>query len=694
MQLYYAALGWQASIPFGMVTAVSGPRGTSTHTEYTGLVLLAAVIGVLGAGGSIVFQAAIATAAKIFGALGTWLGASRDGYAFDAPLVLAAGGVALLGLERLFPGHALGYGFPRFLEMVHLEGGRVKRRWMIVKTLGAAISLGAGASVGREGPIAQIGGSIGSFVAQLLRLESRLKLLVACGAAAGIATTFNAPIGSVMFAQEIVLQGKVELAHFSLIVISTATAVIASRAIGGAETVFHTRTFELGSYQELGTYALMGIVLGALAAGYVRCFHATLERVERLPLGTASKLVGGLALVGLVGMVLPRNLSDGYPVINEALAGTLPWSLMLVLAAAKFVTSILSLACGAPGGVFGPIFFIGAMTGGSFRALSAWWLPNVTGPRGSYALVGLAAFLGACTHAPLTAVFLLFETTGSYEIALPALVTVVLAVMVASAIEPESIDTLGLARAGKSLEPPREQIMDLIPVASAFHETYEPIRAGAPLATVLKIMSESTATHFPVLDGEQRLLGTLSLHDVRAVLTDPGAETTRTAADLCDRNVPTVTPDSSLGQALGRMEEDNREELPVVDPADPRRVLGLLSRADVIRAYNRALVTMRTIPGAAGADEMPQWSKGYRVLRLPVPVSWDGRTLRELDCRAQFGVSVLAVEPHDKPGHTFEVPDPDRRLEAGDTLVIAGPSAAVTTLQRTALRGRASSTAP
>ena len=669
-----------------MVPFVSGPRTTSSHTEYTGLVLVAALIGLLGATGSIVFQAAIAGAARAFAALGAF--AERAGLPHGAapPLVLAAGGVALLALERLFPGHALGYGFPRFLEMVHLEGGRVKRRWMIVKTLGAAISLGAGASVGREGPIAQIGGSIGSFVAQLVRLESRLKLLVACGAAAGIATTFNAPIGSVMFAQEIVLQGKVELAHFSLIVISTATAVIASRAIGGAETVFHTRVFELTSYTEIVTYGVMGILLGLLAAGYTRFFHATLERFARLRVGTAPKLVGGLALVGVVGAFLPLDLSDGYPVVNDALNGKLPWDLMLTLAAAKFVTSSLSLACGAPGGVFGPIFFIGAMSGGAYRAFSAWWLPGFTGPKGSYALVGLAAFLGACTHAPLTAVFLLFETTGSYEIALPALVTVILAVIVASTIEPESIDTLGLARAGTRLEPPREQIMDLIPVMSAFHETFESLRAASPLSDVLKIMSESAATHFPVVDAEQRLLGTLSLHDVRSILLDPDASTTRTAGDLCDRTVPTVTPETSLGQALGRMEEDNREELPVVDPADPSRVLGLLSRADVIRAYNRALLTMRTIPGAAGADELPQWSKGYRVVRLPLPSSWDGRTLRDLDCRAQYGVSVLAVEPRDKPGHTFEVPDPDRRLEAGDTLVLAGPIAAVGEFQRAARR--------
>ncbi len=329
---------------------------------------------------------------------------------------------------------------------------------MIVKTLGAAIALGAGASVGREGPIAQIGGSIGSAVSQMLRASAdRAKLFVACGAAAGIAATFNAPIAGVMFAQEILLQGEVQLAHFSQIVIATATAVIASHAMAGSETVFHTATFELVSYREMFTYASMGLALGVLAVAYLRFFHWVLARAAELRLGTAPKLIVGLALVGVVGIFLERNLSDGYPTINAAFAGQLPWTLMAALALAKIVTSSVSLASGAPGGVFGPIFFIGAMSGGTFRALSDLVLPDFTGPRGSYALVGFGTFLAACTHAPLTAIFLLCEMTGSYEVALPALVTSILAVMVASTIEPESIDTLGLARAGKNLRPPREQ---------------------------------------------------------------------------------------------------------------------------------------------------------------------------------------------------------------------------------------------
>jgi len=666
--------------------AVRLPRPRLTpRTEYTGLVLTAALIGVLGAAGNVIFRYAIEGSASVFGLLGNALDAQAGiPRRFAAPLTLIAGALALLGLERVFPGHALGYGFPRFLEMVHLEGGQVKRRWMIVKTLGSAIALGAGASVGREGPIAQIGGSIGSAIGQLLRATAeRMKLLVACGAAAGISTTFNAPIAGVMFAQEIVLQGEVELTHFGMIVISTATAVIASHAMLGPDIVFEVPAFELASYWELFTYGLLGLLLGLLAVGYTRLFHAALERAERLRIRTGTKLVGGLAIVGVVGIALPQNLSDGYPTINAALAGQLGWPLLAALAVAKIATSSISLASGAPGGVFGPIFFIGAMTGGAFRALSELLLPGLTGPRGSYALVGLGTFLAACTRAPLTAIFLLFEMTGSYEIALPALITAMLGVMVASNIEPESIDTLALSRAGKSLRPPRAQIMDLIPVSAAFHGTFEPIAADARLVEVLRIMSESTATSFPVLDEHQRLIGTISLHRLRPILGDPEASEVVIAADLCDRNVPTVTLETSVGQALGRMEADDVEEIPVVDRADPRRVIGLLSRADAIRAYNRALVTMRTFRGAAGADELPQWSKAYSATTLQVPAPWHGRSLRELDCRARFGVSVLAVRLHDKPGHTFEVPDPDRLLESGDSLVIAGPAAKVRRFERT-----------
>lgn len=638
--------------------------------QYAGLMGLAVVTGLLGATGNVVFRAAISGAAWLFQGLSAPLG--RPGI----PLALVAGGLVLLVLDRVFPGEVLGYGFPRFLEMLHLQGARVKRRWMVVKTLGAAISLGCGAAVGREGPIAQIGGSIGSAVALLARLSiEQRKVLIACGAAAGIATTFNAPLGALMFAQEIVLLGEMQLANFSLIVIATTTAVIASRGIFGNAPVFAVPPFVVESYWECFSYALLGVLLGLLAAFYSRLFHGVTGYLRRLPAPRWLVLLGGLAVVGLIDIAAPGNRSDGYDVVNDALAGRLSWRLMAPLAAAKIVGSSLSLGCGAPGGVFGPIFFIGAMTGGSFRALCELLLPGLTGPRGSYALIGLGAFLAATTHAPLTSIFLLFEMTQSYSVAVPALITTIVGLVVATRLEPESIDTLGLTAEGKSLHPTADRIvLDRIPVETVYRKEFETIAEDCPLPEILGIIGRSRSGTFPVVDAKGELVGVLSFATLRPVLLEEHLGRLVVARDLCDAHVATLTPGAGLGEAFRRMESEGLEDVPVVDPANRKRVLGMLSRADLIAAYNRTVAILSTSPMPAWlATAEAQWSDRYRVIVLEVPERWVGRSLRELDCRARYGVTVLAVQPRGREaGAGYELPDPDRPLAPGDMLVLAG----------------------
>jgi len=634
--------------------------------RYAWRIGLAVVTGILGAVGNVVFREAIAGATWLFQGRLAPLG--RAGI----PLALVAGGLALLCLDRLFPGEVLGYGFPRFLEMLHLHGASVKRRWMVVKTLGAAISLGAGAAVGREGPIAQIGGSIGGAVARLGRLAAEeRKVLIACGAGAGIATTFNAPLGGLLFAQEIVLLGEAHLANFSLIVVATTTAVVVARGLLGNEPVFHVMPFEIESYWECLTYGVLGVVLGLLAVGYIRFFHAVAARVRRNPWPRPVVLLVGLALVGLLDVAVPGNVSDGYPVVDQALAGRLAPGHMAVLAAAKVAGSSLSLGCGAPGGVFGPIFFIGAMTGGAFRGLSALVLPGLTGPRGSYALVGLGAFLAATTHAPLTAIFLLFEMTQSYTVTVPALITAIVGLMVATRLEPESIDTLGLTAEGKSLHATTErQVLDRIPVAAVYRREAETIPERATLPEVLRIVAGSRSATFPVLNDAGELVGVLAFGALRSLLLEENLAPLVVARDLCELRFAKLSPEASLGDAFRLLEGEGLEDLPVVDPANPGRLLGLLSRADLIAAYNRTVAALGALP--ASARPGPKWADSYRVLVVSAPRAWVGRSLREIDCRARHGVAVLAVQPAGRVEPGYEVPDPDRPFAAHDTLVLAG----------------------
>jgi chloride channel protein, CIC family len=642
--------------------------------QHAKLVLIAASIGVLGAVGNLVFRTAIEGATWLFQGMAAPFG--RPGI----PLPLLAGGLALLVLDRLFPDEVLGYGFPRFLEMLHLQDGRVKRRWMVVKTLGAAVSLGAGAAVGREGPIAQIGGSIGAALAWLARLSTdQRKVLIACGAAAGIAATFNAPLGAILFAHEIVLLGEVPLANLSLIVVATVAGVITARGAFGSESAFHAAHFALRSYWECVTYAALGVVLGVLAVAYMRLFHWTAARLRRLPWPRAAVLLAGLALVGLLDVAVPGNVSDGYPLINDALAGRLAWTAMVPLALAKIVGSSLSLGCGAPGGVFGPIFFIGAMTGGSFRALSQAFLPGVTGPLGSYALVGLGGFLAATTHAPLTAIFLLFEMTQSYDVTVPALLTVGTALIVATRLEHESIDTLGLSAEGKSLHPSLErQLLDAIPVGSVYQRNVATIPENTPLPEILRRVGDSDRATFPVVDAKGDLTGTISFAALRAVLLEAHMGPLIVARDLADPHVATLTPDTTLAEASRRLESEGLEDVPVVDAENPKRLLGLLSRADLIAAFNRTVATLGSRPVSSWLVAAERrWSDDYRVVAVEVPPRWVGHSLRELDCRARFGVAVLAVHRSGRADQAYELPDPARPLAAGDRLVVAGTADAI-----------------
>jgi CIC family chloride channel protein len=642
--------------------------------EYVQLILLSVMVGVLGALGNFGFRALIEFFTWLFQqVLWTALGIERGGYfRLLIPLVLMSGGFLIMLVDRVFPEDVLGYGFPQFLEQINLGNPRIKRRWMFVKAIGASLSLGCGASVGREGPIAQIGGAIGSAVARLRNLSpDRVKVLVAAGAGAGIATTFNAPIGGLMFAQEIVLLGHTELANLTLLIIATTTAVVASHAFQGSHSVFVVPQFQLRSYWEMFTYGILGVVLGVMGAAFIRFFHFTAGAFRKMQVPDWVKIELGLALVGIIAIGWPDNLSDGYPVINRAMAGEFGLATLAALTVTKFVGSSVSLGCGAPGGVFGPIFFIGTMAGGTFQRLSAMLLPHLTGPRGSYSLVGLGAFLAATTHAPLTALFLLFEMTQGYDIALPAMIATVTALVVARAIEGESIDTYRLAREGKTLQISQERLaLTQIPVSAVMTKEVALVRENTALADLLRVAGETSQSTLPVVSSEGGLSGLIVTRALLGLLAggrDLGPLVN--AYDIAEANCAEVLATENLYSASQIMEHEGIEELPVVERRYGGKFLGLVTRQHIVQALNRVTASVGSI---ATRDEPIYWASGYRVTRLEIPPAAAGKTIRELDPRARFSVTVLALRSVKNPDAGFTPITPDGTLNAGDLIITAG----------------------
>ncbi len=641
--------------------------------EYVVLILLAVVVGIFGALGNLGFRELIKFFSWLYRHV-EWhaLGIDRGGWflAF-VPVILLSGGLGMIVLNYIFPGDVFGYGFPGFLEMVNLGMARIKRSWIFVKAAGAALSLGSGASVGREGPIAQIGGAIGSAVAQFFALSpTRAKVLVAAGAGAGIATTFNSPIGGLMFAQEIVLLGHTELANLTLLIVATTSAVVTSHAILGGGAVFDVPRFVLRSYVELVTYGLLGCILGVLGASYITFFHATARWFRRLEVPEWARLGLGLLIVGLVAIPLPQNLSDGYPIINLVMAGEYGFGILVALTFAKIFASSVSLACGAPGGTFGPTFFIGTMAGGAFHRLSRLVIPGLTGPRGSYALIGLGAFLAAVTHAPLTALFLLFEMTHSYEVAVPAMVATITALVVSRAIETESMDTYSLAREGKTLEISQERLaLTQIPVSAVMtkHVTYA--RENASLSDVLQIAGDTAQSTLPVVGADGELIGMIVTRELLALMVsgeDLGPLVN--AYDLCKTDCPFVKPDSNLDVASQIIEHEGIDEVPVAEHAGGA-LLGLVTRMHIAQALNRVTVSLASL---TTRDQGIFWATGYRVDRLEIPLGASGMTIRKLDPRARFGVTVLACQDGQDPDAGFVPITPDRVLKRGDLVIVAG----------------------
>ncbi|HLI80736.1 MAG TPA: chloride channel protein [Candidatus Binataceae bacterium] len=642
--------------------------------NYVQMILLASVVGMLAALGNLGFRALIHFSDALFRGL-EWnaLGINLGGVHLALiPLILASGAAGMLLLDRFFRGDVLGYGFPHFLEQVNLGNARIKRGWIFVKAAGAALSLGSGWSVGREGPIAQVGGAIGSAVAQFRKLgPERAKVLVAAGAGAGIATTFNAPMGGLMFAQEIVLLGHTELANLTLLIVATLTAVVTSRAVTGNDAVFQVPQFVLRSYWEMLTYGAMGAVFGVLAAGYIRFFHETADRFRRLNLMAWQKLAIGAAIVGTVAIFLPQNLSDGYPTINAAMAGQHELAILAALTFAKMFTSSVSLGSGAPGGVFGPIFFIGTMAGGTAQRAFNLFIPHLTGPRGSYALVGLGAFLAGTTHAPLTALFLLFEMTQNYTVALPAMIATIAALVVARQIEAESIDTYRLAREGKTLHIAQERLaLSQIPVRAVMDRDVVTVAESTTFDEVLRIAGETSQSTLPVVSSTGNFTGLIITRDLLALIVrEESLSPLVNAYDLCERNPPLILPDATLDAASEMMGVDGLEEVPVADRSHEGQFLGLVTRRHVAQALNRVALSLTSI---ARGDSNISWASGYRVTRAEVPRAAVGQTLRTLDPRARFSVTVLALRDVDDPESGFVPIAPDRALKAGDLLVIAG----------------------
>ena len=521
------------------------------------------------------------------------LGIDRGGWhLLLLPLIPLTGAILLIPLSLLFPGEVNGYGFTKFLRKVNLEDGIIRARTIVLKIIATALTIGTGNSAGVEGPIAQIGGAMGSQVGQFFRVSgNRMKVYIAAGCAGGIAGMFNAPIAGVFFAAEIVLLGTYEISSFAALVIASAMSTAVTRSYYGMASAFHIPQYSVvNRLVEIPLYGLMAVLIGFAAVLYIKTFYLVRDKYRDLPIHPQLKPLTGALCIGLVGMFFPQVMGDGYSYMKEVLDGGGVASAMLALVFLKILATSITLGSGGAGGVFAPSLFIGAMIGGTFGSVVHKLLPTLTAGAGAYATVGIGAFLAASTHAPMTAIFLLFEMTGNYQIIIPIMLTSIIGTVVAKKFCEDSIDTVDFTREGIDIHEGREvAIMKSLKVGAAITEDVDFISEEANIKQLLDIFSMGRGGfYFPVIDDSGRMTGIVSLQDVKNILhRDEKERIAYKVGGVCNRNVLMLTPDDSLYTAMQLFDIKGIEEIPVVESLEERWVVGMLKRRDALDVYNR-----------------------------------------------------------------------------------------------------------
>jgi CIC family chloride channel protein len=626
------------------------------------MMTFATIVGVGSGFGAVIFIRLIAVFDNLFfGSLGGVLAFMGVASVLFLP---AIGGLLVGPIIAYIAPEAKGHGVPEVLTAIAMEGGRIRPIVVLAKAVGSAITIGSGGSAGREGPIVQIGASLGSTIGQIARLnERRIVNLVASGAGAGIAATFNAPIAGVMFAIEIIL-GEIGIQSLGTIVVSAVTASVISRAILGDYPAFPVPAYSLVSAWELVFYLILGLLAGIVGMSYVKLLYYLEDMFDnwRIP-AFLKPAIGGLAL-GAIGIFMPQVFGTGFSVISDTLAGNIGFGLLLLLVVGKTVATSLTLGSGASGGVFAPSLAIGAVLGGAFGLVMHAVFPAITASSSAYAMVGMAALFGAAARAPITAIVILFEMTQDYRIVLPLMFATIVATVFAGHFEKESIYTLKLALRGIDRDSKKDRnLMGAITVESAMTPVEKLITVTPDLSLQeLARMFHETGHHgFAVVDSSGQLYGIATLQDLERRLDSKGLD--GTVADICTRKLVTTYPDETLDDALRHFGTLEVGRIPVVDRHDPRKLLGLLRRGNIISAYAQSLLNDERQKQHMSKLRLES-ATGTEMVELTLKAGDDavGKSLKELG----LPDNCVIVSIH--RGRRVIVPRGDTLLLAGDRL--------------------------
>ena len=662
----FAAQSARLSARFDPLYSIRLPTGV-------GPFILAVAVGVVAGFGSVALQEMVEGFDELFfNRLGGKLTSLAGDWAIlFVPVIIV---VPVIWLITRFVPETRGHGVPEVMRAVETQGGRIPLRIPVTKAIASALTIGGGGSVGREGPIVQVAAGLASFLGRITRQpQDTVVLMVAGGAAGGIAATFNAPIAGVFFALEVILR-RFNVRNFTLVVVSAVVANMIAIAIEGDRPGIVIPDYALESAIEIGLYALLGLAAAFVGVFWLRLLYLVEDIFEVLPTSSYTKPVVAMFALGALGFWHDEVFGTGFAAIEQATLGEIATGTLAILLVVKPLATALTLGGGASGGVFAPSLFIGAMLGGLFGAAFVELAPDQVGSSGAYAVVGMAAVFAAAARAPITSLFIVFELTRDYSLILPLMTAVAIATAVAQIITRDTIYSIKLARRGVDVtqEPAAAVVADLT-VAETMSTNVPLVTEDTDLQELTLAMSRSRGTVLAVTDEEGRFRGLVSATDLTAALerTDQNL----VASDISVASPQRVYPDDQLGHVVELMAEGDLRQLPVVARWDERRLLGMISQRDVLRQVARrgprlAGTTRRAAPvrrliGAVQIEFTVEQESGLV-----------GRELREIQLPEGSIVTIIHRQG------TVVIPRGQVTVEAGDQLTILAEPVAEAAVRR------------
>lgn len=547
----------------------------------------------------------------------------------------ALGGLAVSFVVWLGREPVGGHGMSLLIDSVARRGGEVPARPVILRAIAAVLTVGSGGSLGREGPMIRLGAMISTTLGLRFRLPPhRVKILLGCGAAAGLAAAYNIPVGGALFAMEVIL-GNFALEIFGPIVVSSVISTLIVRTVEGNLLVYPAPGYQLESLWEIAAYAglgLVGAVSSVIFVWVVRGGGKAFSRLTLVPPALRPAL--GMTMLGGLAVVYPQVLGSGVETATLAIAGELSLTLLIALPAAKLLATALTAGSGGAGGLFTPSLTFGALVGSAYGYTVHALFPATTASYGAYAAVGMAAIAAGTSHAPISAILILFEFTGNYDLILPLMVAAILSSLVSRRLYPYSIYVDPLRREGVEVSHRMEEaVLAGLAVADLIREDRDLLSPAAPYKEVVERFLANRRNRLFVVSPAGQLLGAVSLHDIKHALDEPGALTAVVADDLATPVEATLTTTQRLHEAAEVFARWDYERLPVLD--ETGRYRGFLAKKDLLAVYAQEvlgrpalLATFVTGEDQEAGRDYVELPPDYSVRAVPVPPPWSAARSR------------------------------------------------------------------